>query len=212
VVAVGVGLWAAVRGVPGALLAEDGPLEVFEAVAWFACAATAFGLGWRTPDARGKWGVALLGVLATLAGLRELDAHVHFNPETLGAWGVRYRWDWWTSAQSPVGPRVLWGAIGLLVAAALIVPMVKARAQPLRQLRSGHPGTWLFCLAGGALATGWVLDDVLRGMLSKEPAKLAEELAELVGVSLYFACVVASIADPPARDQRVPSILGRTVA
>ena len=205
--AAGIAVWVAFRGVPAGLLAEDGPLELVEAGAWFVCAFVAFAFGWRTPDARGKWGVALLGVLAVLAGLREIDAHIHLNPETLGPWGVRYRWDWWTSADSPVAPRILWLLVGAAVGAALLVPMIKARARPIHQLRTRHAGTWLFCLAAGALAAGWVLDDVLRGMLAKEPAKLAEELAELIGVGLYFACVVASITDPPQRDQRVPVIL-----
>jgi hypothetical protein len=138
----------------------------------------------------------LLGVLALLAGLRELDAHIMLNPESLGSLGVRYRLDWWTDPGVPWVLKAGWGAVFVGVVASVLVPAVRSGSRPVRQLRAGHPATWLLAAAVALLGCGWAIDDLMRGVLPAGWSKLVEESVELCGAVAYLGAVAATITRP----------------
>jgi hypothetical protein len=180
----------------GSRALEDGPIERASVGLWFSSAVLALGMLPACPTRPGRWSCVLLGVLALLAGLRELDAHIMLNPESLGSLGVRYRLDWWTDPGVPWVLKAGWGAVFVGVVASVLVPAVRSGSRPVRQLRAGHPATWLLAAAVALLGCGWAIDDLMRGVLPAGWSKLVEESVELCGAVAYLGAVAATITRP----------------
>jgi len=170
---------------------EGGIIERSQLVGWVVAAALAAFLAIRTRERRTAAAIAWRGILAVLLLARELDLHEALNPEMAGAFGVRYRLDWWLDPSTPFQAKLLWMSISGAVAALLLMPVAAAREPPLRLLSARDPAMWLTAIAFALFGAGWMIDDVLRGILEKHSAKAAEELVELYGVGCYVASVVA---------------------
>ncbi|MFG0305086.1 MAG: hypothetical protein ACF8Q5_02590 [Phycisphaerales bacterium JB040] len=175
-----------------AVYSEGGFIELAQQGVWSASALCAGLLFWRERGPHGHRMVTLwLGVLAVLFLLRELDLHESLNPEVLGDWGVRYRIDWWLDGSVAWWLKGLWAGVGVLVGAAVVVPLVLAggiRGMPHKD------SARLRLLAGAAvcLGMGFVFDDLLRHVITNEAVKqTCEEGWELAGAVLYLGAVLA---------------------
>ncbi len=174
------------------MFAEHGIIESAQLAAWAAAFLAGVGFLLKRPPPRERLFALWLCLVASLAALREMDAHTLLNPETLGAWGVRYRLDWWLSAGAPIGARMLWFVVGALMAGAVVASTARV-ASMFDELRRGHEAAWvLFALAGAGIVCGYLLDDILgRGRIV--PAVYTqglEESLELAGAVLYTAGVL----------------------
>lgn len=182
---------------------EDGVFEIAQVVVWGLSCVSAVVVATRITHGPSRWGTVLLGVFAFFAMLRELDAHIALNPQRLGAWGVRYRIDWWLDGSVPVMIKAVWVAIAACVAAVVGYSVWRAR-QPMRwdlaRLR-------LLAGAGVMLFVGFVCDDLLRGRVPIEIAQVIEETAEMIGALLFLAAVLApeSASDRGLQGQREPA-------
>jgi len=170
-------------------------IELSQVSLWGIGIGLAAWLGVRT-QGRARGAVAWRGLIAMVALGRELDLQEMLNPEVLGGLGVRYRFDWWTDLSVPLLQKLMWVVIAAGVIVAFTAAVRRARPSTRQQLTCGHPAAWLTLLAVGFLGSGWVLDDLLRGMLPKVPAMTAEELGELMGAGLFMASIVASGTEP----------------
>lgn len=179
-----------------AVVREGGPLETLHLLCWCAASVAAFVLaGLGGLPARERVLRCWLGLLALLAAARELDLHEKLNPERgpLGDWGVRYRLDWWLDPAMPLGAKLVWAVIGVMLAAVLIAPPLWARPRWPRLMLRGHAAYWLMAMGTGLVVAGYVADDFLgRGQfVSVDTSQLVEELLESAGVGLVLAGVVA---------------------
>ena len=200
----------------GAIAAEDGPVEMAQVTMWCIAAACALLMFPRIPDdvtpvsaARvpagngdenaddnapgtrdraASWFTAWLGVMALLATARELDLHVVANPETLGAWGVRYRLDWWADFGVPIGPKLLWAGVFLVIGTAVVFPILRAWPTLARALKRRPLVLAMGVLSGLGLFIGWAWDDLFREWTSAYGPYI-EEGAELMGSWAYLVAV-----------------------
>ncbi|MEM0983152.1 MAG: hypothetical protein AAGI17_04280 [Planctomycetota bacterium] len=173
--------------------AEGGVIETLQIVVWsLAFLVGAFAIP-RSEVPRARLLARWLAFLAALAIVRELDLHEMANPDVLGDWGVHYRIDWWLSAEAPVLPRVAWAAVFIGIALLQLWLFARTGPNPVRALREGDLSAWLLVGSIGLLGAGSVADDLLRGMLPREPLQAFEEIAELVGVTLFLGSVVARL-------------------
>lgn len=180
----------------GHVWAEDGLLEYSHLALWGVCVLVAGAVALTTPG-RARSAAAWRGVLAALAGARELDLHIKLNPQSIGEWGVRYRLDWWTDPGVPLGIKALWAAVGVTIGVALALPIYLSRQDPIRLIRARHPASVLFAIAIGCLAMGWALDDLFRGWFPEEPAQALEEVFETFGAGFFLGSVLACRRIPP---------------
>jgi len=173
--------------VRGGMATEGGPVEALSLLGWMVLVGMLVVHLPRQRTVRDRWHLGWLAVLASLAALRELDAHVLLNPEALGAWGVRYRIDWWLDAASPVVGRLGWALGGLVVAAAVVVPPFVFRARVIALLRRRDGASALAVLGAGLIAFGYASDDLFgRDLLLATPTmQLIEESAELAAVGVF---------------------------
>lgn len=189
------GIWCVVVGIlqsTEAATREFGLIEISQFAVWFLSAAIACMLAARPGPAPTRLVLLWLGVVALICGARELDVHLWIAPHNFGEWGMRFKLNWWTDLSVPLAPKILWGAIGLCILAALTLPLAFARLNPIRRLRLGMPDTWLFAIAVVFLGLGGVFDDLLREALSDEPRKLAEETTESLGAGFFFSSVLTA--------------------
>ncbi|MEM1331630.1 MAG: hypothetical protein AAGG07_13830 [Planctomycetota bacterium] len=182
--------WIATLGTTDAIDREDGPIEEAQFVLWGFSAVIALALAWRLRDKATRWFTAWLGVCAALAGARELDLHEKLNPETLGAWGVRYRLDWWTDLSVPLLPKLAWAVVGLAIGAAFILPILRAGPAVRHVLATHRVVLGLGISSIVFLAIGWASDDLLRIWTTEIEGVMGEELAELLGAACYALAVV----------------------
>lgn len=198
VCAVGVGLGVAAFGIVRSRSMEvvDVVPEVYAELEWAAVA------GWMLigvcsifacathPHRRGVLLGTWLGLLASLAALRELDLQVLLNPGNIHLLGlearqaVRFRFDWWMDASVSLALKGAWVAGLGSIAAAVILPFAFARYPWPRRLL--HLDRWAVTTAAGfgLLLTAYVGDDLLAaGTISM----LIEEILEVVGVVLLVA-------------------------
>ena len=181
------------------LIAEGGPIETAQLIAWLFSALICTALCVRGPlrDDRLIW--CWRGVLALLIAARELDLHEKLNSDVVGRLGVHYRIDWWLDETVPLWLRAGWGLAGLILLVLLIAPPLLIRPPTLRLLRAGEITTWLFVLAFGLLFIGYVFDDLLgRGTVieSIHTTQTIEELAELAGALAYVGSCLAGMREP----------------
>lgn len=148
----------------------------------------------RQARLRGVFLLWWIGVLAMLAGVRELDFQVLVNPENIHMLGlsedaaIRWKPSWWTGGETALGVKLAW-ALGLIgTTAAVLVPFALARFPwPSRLLRRDG-FAWLLAVGFGLLAAGMVFDDLARPLAKAGySVSIYEELIELAGV----ACVLA---------------------
>lgn len=143
---------------------------------------------------------AWMTLLCLLGGLRELDLHTVLNPANIHLLGlspehaVRFRLDWWLSAEAPVGARVLWALAALVIAGAVIVPFACARIPWFWMLWKREVAVWLLFLGAGLVASGYVMDDFIGrapafawvGSAAEEGAEFAGQLALLAGAAMLM--------------------------
>lgn len=168
---------------------ENGPVENLQVICW--CLSLVLGLviAFKPTQVRDRVFGAWLALLAGLAILRELDRHVLLNPETLGEWGVRYRIDWWLSAETPVLVRLVWLVAGAALLTSLILPFTYAAPKFVVHLRARDGAWWLLTLAVAALFLGYAFDDLLGRdqFVASSITKAVEESFELLGAGLWTA-------------------------
>jgi hypothetical protein len=166
------------------MFSEGGLVETLQFGSWIMVALLAIFAALRHRGRRDASFALWVAVVAGVCALRELDAHIYLNPETMGSWGVRYRIDWWLDRDSPVLPRVAWALTGLVLACLVIVPLLIARPKPFVLLVAQDRAA--LCAVAGAvfLALGYAADDLIgRGLIvSRDVSKPIEEISELIGV------------------------------
>lgn len=174
------------------LYREDGVLEDLSVVCWVLSGLAALWAVVRAGGRESRLMAAWTGWVATLAALRELDAHILLNPQHLGAWGVRYRLDWWTNGSVSVWLKLGWGAVFLAALVLVAYP-------PLRLLRilsdlfwKGDALAGLLVLSVAFLVFGFVIDDILRPVrfVRHDAKQLIEETSEAIGAILFSAGMV----------------------
>jgi|GEM_PF-2972009 len=167
---------------------EQGPIENLQFGLWVLAAFIALAVLIRRSRPREKLFAGWLALVSALAAFRELDGHTMLNPETLGAWGVRYRIDWWLSLEAPILPRLVWAAVGVAIVLGLIVPAVKVAPRVIVLTRGRDRAWWLFGASVAALFIGYACDDLIgRGLLMAPVyTKLIEESFELIGAGLFL--------------------------
>lgn len=181
------------------LIAEDGPIENAQLIAWLFSAVVCVVACVRGPlrDDRLLW--CWRGVLALLIAARELDLQEKLNSDVVGRLGVHYRIDWWLDDTVPLWLRAGWGFVGLVTVVLLIAPPLLVRPPTLRLLRAGEITTWLFVAAFGLLFIGYAFDDLLgRGTIieSIHATQTIEEFAELAGAAAYLGSCVTGLREP----------------
>jgi len=195
-----VGLSYTVADLPIEVHSEGGVIEMLQVMIW--SAALVFGLtsSPRSRDGRSRMLARWLAMVAGLALLRELDLHEAANPEVLGAWGIRYRLDWWVSLDAPVLPRVMWAGVFIGLGWVQWWLLVNTRPDPIGALRRGDLSAWMLVGCVALLGSGYAADDLLRNVLPREPLQAFEELAELIGVTAFLGAVVGRLrpAELPA--------------
>ncbi|MEM1071418.1 MAG: hypothetical protein AAGB48_04125 [Planctomycetota bacterium] len=184
------------------LFEEGGAVERAQIGLWICTALIAAAASLRTLRRPDRAAVFLLGVLATVAAARELDAHIYLNPETLGDYGVRYRIDWWLDGAVNPLLKLAWAAAALAVLLLLAVPAFMARSTIWRVLVTRPRAFWLGLAAALCLATGFAVDDLLRGRIEIHLAHAIEESVELIGPAFYLAGLLALYAHAAARRSR----------
>lgn len=141
----------------------------------------------RLLDARCRSTTLLLGVLATLALARELDMHKLINPEQIGAWGIRYRIDWWMDPSVRTDVKAVWlGAMALLAG---VIGLLSYRSAGPIDWRLARPR--LMLLTGAMYFAGFVCDDLLRGVIALPIAQGLEETAELLAAGSLLGATLA---------------------
>lgn len=146
-----------------------------------------------------------MGMLATLAGLRELDLHVLINPSNIHLLGlepehaVRFRSRWWLSIETPILVRIAWLALFLVGAGVLFAPFIAARVRWKKLALARDPFAWSFGVAFAFLAGGYLIDDILLRLADAPPSsvKQIEELSELIGQFVLIAAIVLAIRKGP---------------
>ncbi|TVQ61111.1 MAG: hypothetical protein EA378_09685 [Phycisphaerales bacterium] len=170
------------------MVAESGPVESMQLAAWILSACVALVVLIRRRRPRERLFAGWLGLVSLLAAFREVDGHILLNPETLGAWGVRYRIDWWLSLDAPVLPRLLWAAGGAVILFGLVVPAIKVAPRWCVLTRGLDRAWWLFGASVGALFVGYACDDLIGRGLLVDPVytKIIEESFELIGAAVFL--------------------------
>lgn len=173
------------------LAVEQGPIENVQFGLWVLSACVALAVLIRRSRPREKLFAGWLALVSALAAFREFDGHVLLNPETLGAWGVRYRIDWWLSLDAPILPRLVWVAVGVAIVVGLILPAVKVAPRVIVLTRGRDRAWWLFGASVAAMFVGYACDDLIGRGLFVDPmyTKTVEELFELVAAMIFFAAV-----------------------
>lgn len=180
-------------------VSEFGPLEWFHNTMWgvaIVLAAIALAkLRDRTTRLMDFW----LLLLATGALARELDLHMLLKPDgALGAFGMRYRIDWWLNAEIPLWLKLAWLIVNIALLAGLALPLLLARAPTLRLLRAGDGASWTFLIAVGFLGIGYAADDLLGRGQFIEPlqSRWIEETSEGLGAVMFAVSAAISLMNP----------------
>lgn len=173
------------------LLREGGPVEQLQILGWGLAVWVGWFGGGRRRSIQARLWLVGMGTVASAALARELDLHIALNPETLGAWGVRYRIDWWLDAGVPALAKLAWGAFFLVATAALFGPLMGSHVPWSRRFRGGWVVNGLLGLAVAGIVLGWATDDIFRDAVRgvKPVALVVEESVELMGAWAYFACL-----------------------
>jgi hypothetical protein len=180
------------------LFIEDGWIEMVQVLTWLAGACWAL---WRIPrvaPGRDRWLIFWHAVICSLAAARELDMQKYMNPDRFGELGVSFRIAWWLDPAVPLALKIAWVVIGLLVAAALTVPLLRARPRLILLTLGRDLAVWLFGLGAFFLMLGYAADDLFgRGLLmSTKASEVLEESSELLGVALVVASTLVTGQSP----------------
>ena len=147
---------------------------------------------------RGRAVLTWLGVLSALAFCREFDMHESLNPETLGAWGVRYRSDWWLDPEVSLGLKAAWASSAAVIGLLVTVPLLIARPSPFGQVFAAHPATLLLGFGVASMGCGYAMDDLLGRdqFISWTITEGIEESFELMGAALWMLGVACATRSP----------------
>lgn len=190
VLAVGVGVAFAMFG-PADVMRENGPVEQLQDVGWGLAAMVAWFSSTRLRTRQARLWLIGMGVVAAAALARERDMHILLNPETIGAWGVRYRIDWWTDPAVPLGLKAAWALVAAAGATALFAPLIGSHLPWSRRFRGGLAVNALLAIAMLGVLGGWASDDIFRDAVVaiKAQALAFEETSELMAPWTFLACI-----------------------
>jgi hypothetical protein len=193
--AAAVGFVVAMVGVAAAMLETVEPLsgegrwlESISCALWLLALIVSGLTFFRWKDRADRLTAVWMGIVALLAGLRELDAHIYLNPQYLGDLGVRYRMDWWLSGNVSILLKLGWFCVFFAFAFPLAYIPLKLRLPLFRMARLGDPMVGLFILGIGLLGMGFVMDDTLRHtkLLSHGGKQVIEETSETLGAIFFL--------------------------
>lgn len=171
------------------IIQEGGFLEALSVSFWFV--AILFSLGaiflWRERDDRLT--AAWMGVIALMAGLRELDLHHFIRPDYLNSYGVHFRIKWWLDGNVSLALKTGWALIFAIVLVTLAYPPLRVRLPVLQMARRGNAMVGALLLAVFLCGLGGFIDDRLREatFVSRELRQLTEETSELLGAMAFAA-------------------------
>jgi len=208
-VVAGSGLWYGLSFGWLNLFIEDSWIELVQVCAWLAGACWAW---WRVPrvEGRDRWLILWHAVICSLAAAREQDLQKYVNPDRFGELGVSFRIAWWLDPAVPLALKFGWVVAGLLVGAALTVPLLRARPRLVLLTLGLDRAVWLFGVGVFFLLLGYGADDLFgRGLImSTKASEVLEETSELAGVALVVAStVVTGRGRLDAREERARSKL-----
>jgi hypothetical protein len=187
---------------PHDALSERGLIERASVAMWLVAAVAAlFRFAYRSD--RWTWAASIwLALFAFAAAAREMHLERALNPEYLGTWGVRFRFDWWVDSDTSVLLRLMWAGIFSTVAV-LVAGLVRytlgahgphhdtgnrLSITNLKQSIGSSGWRWL-ALSFALLILGWGCDDVLRGRLHEIWGAMIEESLELLSAACFIAAV-----------------------
>ncbi len=207
-----VGLLAVVGGVyalagpPEAVHAEGGPIELLQLGFWYSALILLVAAAARGPTPMDRAGALWFYAVAGLATMREFDLHLWPRPENLGRWGMHFRTRWWLDFDVPLAPKLLWGIIGLLLLAALTVPLVRGARVIPRLIRNRDGAVMLFLISSLLCFGGFTTDDLMRHpeFVSEETLRGVEEVIELYAAAAYAGVGAALLAWPLSRRLESP--------
>jgi hypothetical protein len=171
------------------LFIEGSWIELVQLFTWLAGACWAWWRVPRTAPGRDRWMIFWLAVILSIAAGREQDLQKYMNPQRFGELGVSFRIAWWLDASVPLALKLGWVVVGGLAAAALTVPLLRARPRLVLLTLGLDPSAWLFGVGGFFLMLGYGADDLFgRGLImSTKASEVLEESSELAGVALVVA-------------------------
>lgn len=191
VAALAVGITSVLLQGHDVLYREGGILETLAVVLWASsiglCGYVALGVA----QGQQRSMVAWMGIVALLAMLRELDMDNMLNPDKLGAWGVRYRLDWWLNGNVNPLLKLGWGALFLTVGGMVLCVPIRQGQRWWQSLRRLEPAITFMAIAVLFLVLGAAIDDLLRKatFIPLSARQLVEETSETFGAAWFLASV-----------------------
>lgn len=194
-------------------ISEYGPIETWHITTWICSVIiSAIALAkWRDRTTRlmDFW----LLMVACAAAARELDLHLLLRPgSALGDFGMRYRIDWWMSAEHPLWLKLAWFMINIALLASFALPPLLVRAPGVRLLRAGDGASWTFVFALVFLGIGYASDDLVGRGQFIEPlhSRWIEETSEGLGALLFMISAAISLMCPLSA--RIAHVMGQAPA
>jgi hypothetical protein len=176
---------------------ENGVLESLSVTLWCTGALLGFSAAFRTATAENRLLAFLMALIALLAALREIDAHIWLNPQHFGSLGVRYRVDWWMNPEVSLPVKIGWALVFLAITTSVAYPLIRLRRSLYHSVRAGAPIPLLFLAAVLFLGLGFAFDDLLRhsSRVTSATRQLMEETAEVLGAVLYLTAVIVYLRE-----------------
>jgi hypothetical protein len=149
----------------------------------------------RQRSRRGLCLVIWIAVLAAVAGLRELDFQVLFNPENIHRIGLTesaaIRWNprWWFDGDVSLLVRLVWALVLLGFGTAILLPFGMSHYPWFARLARFDRFPWLFVAGVILLGLGFSLDDFIGRPMKHAVIDVSfiEEFVELAGVGCFAA-------------------------
>jgi|GEM_PF-1755418 hypothetical protein len=174
------------------LYRENGILEDASIVFWICSCIVSFAAAIRFPARSSRLISIWTGWISALAAMRELDLHIWLNPKKLGAYGVRYRIDWWLDGNVSFWLKLGWATLFVLAFYLTFNAPLKLRASLFKLLRRGDAFLGAFAAAIVFLMFGFVIDDILRPVqvIPLGTKQLFEETSEMIGAILFLFAIL----------------------
>ncbi|MFG0285582.1 MAG: hypothetical protein ACF8R7_14285 [Phycisphaerales bacterium JB039] len=193
------------------LFVEGSWAEIAQQIVWVAGACWAW---WRIPRVAGRdrWMVFWLAVMASLAAAREQDLQKYLNPKRFGDYGVHFKINWWLDGSVPLWLKAGWALVGLILVAAVTVPLLRARPRLVLLTLGLDRAVWLFGAGGALLVVGYGADDLFgRGqVMSLTASEVLEETCELIGALLIvWSIALTARVGLDEREARAKDVLAR---
>ena len=189
---------------PESIHRENGPLENMQLTLWLLSAGVAAWAYRRWTDAADRLHAFWMALVALLAALREVDAHLLLGPQYLGRFGIVYRLDWLLNSAVSLPLRVGFVTAVAALVGAVLYPLSRLRLPYARLARRGDAAAGLLALAFLLIPSGYACDDLLRPVvfMSKTTRQAIEESAEFLGAAAYLGSAFAFAQTSLARRLR----------